>query len=257
MSLQQQAHGASLIGDRAAVDHLIDTADGLLCRVDDDLPWGNACRRTQGYLEVQRATCYGRLGLGVEAGALWPQVLDTVPPTARRDRGVYMARHATAGIARAVAEIAVETRSARMRRELGTPCGPRPADGPPAGDHHHARRWISADRSGLRPRASDRCDRGCAPGASARLTPDMTQPPFCPKARGGAMQQRRGGPSAGQAPGRCRAGQLNTAGGLGALQAVPVGQFAHQRRWFRPGGSDRYTQQSPAALPCHRALGRR
>ncbi|MET9545711.1 Twin-arginine translocation pathway signal [Streptomyces sp. NPDC006627] len=131
MAMQQQAHGASLTGDRAAVDRLIDQADGLLIRVDDDLPWGNACRRTPGYLEVQRATCYGRLGLGAEAGNLWKQVLEAVPGTARRDRGVYMARHATAAaeagepdqaleIARSVADIVVETRSARMRRELGT-----------------------------------------------------------------------------------------------------------------------------------------
>lgn len=131
MAMQQQAHGASLTGDRSAVDRLIDEAGGLLARVDDDLPWGNACRRTPGYLEVQRATCYGRLGLGVEAVSLWSQVLDVVPETARRDRGVYLARHATAAavagepeqavdIARTVAEIAVETRSARMRRELAT-----------------------------------------------------------------------------------------------------------------------------------------
>ncbi|MFE9818517.1 Twin-arginine translocation pathway signal [Streptomyces sp. NPDC005773] len=131
MSLQQQAHGASLIGDRTAVDQLIDQADGLLSSVDDDLPWGNACRRTPGYLEVQRATCYGRLGLGAEAGGLWSQVLTIVPETARRDRGVYMARQATAAaaagepdqaveIARVVATIAVETRSARMARELIT-----------------------------------------------------------------------------------------------------------------------------------------
>lgn len=131
MAMQQQAHGASLTGDRTAVDQLLDGAEGLLARVDDDLPWGNACRRTPGYLEVQRATCYGRLGLGAEAGNLWTQVLDIVPGTARRDRGVYMARHATAAaaagepdraleIARTVSEIAVETRSARMRRELGT-----------------------------------------------------------------------------------------------------------------------------------------
>ncbi|MFG3135429.1 Twin-arginine translocation pathway signal [Streptomyces sp. NPDC048211] len=131
MSLQQQAHGASLIGDRASVDQLIEQAGGLLAFVDDDLPWGNACRRTPGYLEVQRATCYGRLGLGAEAGALWSQVLGVVPETARRDRGVYMARQATAAagagdpdqavdIARGVATIAVETRSARMRRELAT-----------------------------------------------------------------------------------------------------------------------------------------
>jgi hypothetical protein len=131
MAMQQQAHGASLTGDRTAVDQLIDQADGLLARVDDDLPWGNACRRTPGYLEVQRATCYGRLGLGAEAVSLWGQVLAVVPETARRDRGVYLARHATAAagagepeqaleIARGVADIAVETRSARMRRELST-----------------------------------------------------------------------------------------------------------------------------------------
>ncbi|WP_327169497.1 Twin-arginine translocation pathway signal [Streptomyces subrutilus] len=131
MAMQQQAHGASLTGDRTAVDQLIDTAGGLLSRVDDDLPWGNACRRTPGYLEVQRATCYGRLGLGREAESLWSQVLAVVPATARRDRGVYLARHATAAagarepeqaveIARAAAEIAVETGSARMRRELVT-----------------------------------------------------------------------------------------------------------------------------------------
>ncbi|KIF68024.1 Twin-arginine translocation pathway signal [Streptomyces sp. AcH 505] len=131
MSLQQWAHGASLTGDRTAVDGLIDQATGLLSSVDDDLPWGNACRRTPGYLEIQRATCYGRLGLGAEAGALWEQVLAIVPETARRDRGVYMARQATAAataqepdhaleIARNVATVAVETRSARMRRELIT-----------------------------------------------------------------------------------------------------------------------------------------
>ncbi|MER7833457.1 Twin-arginine translocation pathway signal [Streptomyces sp. NPDC095602] len=129
MSLQQLAHGQSLIGDRTAVDNLIDEAQSLLPQVTDDLPWGNACRRTPGYLEIQRATCYGRLGLGGEALELWPQVLAVVPATARRDRGVYMARYATAAvaarepeqaveIARDVVGIAVETRSARMAREL-------------------------------------------------------------------------------------------------------------------------------------------
>jgi hypothetical protein len=131
MAMQQQAHGASLTHDRTMVDRLIDEAGTLLSSVDDDLPWGNACRRTPGYLEVQRATCYGRLGLGREAGALWEQVLAVVPETARRDRGVYMARQATAAaaarqpdeavhIAETVAQIAVETGSARMRRELAT-----------------------------------------------------------------------------------------------------------------------------------------
>lgn len=131
MAMQQQAHGAGLTGDRRAVDRLLDEADGLLSRVDDDLPWGNACRRTPGYLEVQRATCYGRLGLGSQAASLWNQVLQIVPTSARRDRGVYLARHATAAagagnpdealeIAQAAADIAIETRSARTTKELVT-----------------------------------------------------------------------------------------------------------------------------------------
>ncbi|MFF4407175.1 Twin-arginine translocation pathway signal [Streptomyces sp. NPDC001262] len=131
MALQQQAHGASLTGDRKSVDRLINQAGSLLSRVDDDLPWGNACRRTPGYLEVQRATCYGRLGLGAEASTLWSQVLDEVPSTARRDRGVYLARQATAAafdnepdhavdIASEAAQIALDTGSVRMRHELAT-----------------------------------------------------------------------------------------------------------------------------------------
>ncbi|MGW5341718.1 Twin-arginine translocation pathway signal [Streptomyces sp. NPDC004050] len=129
MAMQQQAHGASLTGDRHAVDQLIDAASGLLSKVDDHLPWGNACRRTPGYLEVQRATCYGRLGLGDEAESLWTQLVADVPATARRDRGVYLARYAAAAasarkpdhavdIAREASAIAVETRSARLIREL-------------------------------------------------------------------------------------------------------------------------------------------
>ncbi|MFD0297172.1 hypothetical protein ACFWJS_11365 [Streptomyces sp. NPDC127061] len=78
MAMQRQAYCASLTGERGLVDQLIDRADRLLPRVDGDPPWGNACRRTPGYLEVQRATCYGRLGLGAEAGALWSRVLATV-----------------------------------------------------------------------------------------------------------------------------------------------------------------------------------
>jgi hypothetical protein len=129
MALQQQAHGASLTGDRRAVDALIDEAGRLIGRVDDDLPWGNACRRTPNYLEVQRATCYGRLGLGREATSLWKELLAAVPATARRDRGVYMARQATAAamvrepdqaveLAKEVTRIATETGSVRMRIEL-------------------------------------------------------------------------------------------------------------------------------------------
>jgi hypothetical protein len=51
------------------------------------------------------------------ARPLWSQVLAQVPETARRDRGVYLTRQATAA-AREAARIAVDTGSVRMRREL-------------------------------------------------------------------------------------------------------------------------------------------
>jgi len=129
MALQQQAHGASLVGDRETVDSVLDQAAPLVESCDDGLPWGNACRRTPGYVEVQRATCYGRLGLAKAAAGLWQQVLVTTPAHARRDRGVYLARQAVAcvqsgDVGRAVeagrlaADLAVETGSVRILREL-------------------------------------------------------------------------------------------------------------------------------------------
>ncbi|SEM21365.1 hypothetical protein [Streptacidiphilus jiangxiensis] len=129
MALQQQAHGASLGGDRQEVDRLLDQADRLVRRVNDDLPWGNACRRTPGYLEIQRATCYGRLGLVREAAQLWEQIIEPAAVVGRRDAGVWLARHATAcatgqdpdqalALGEQAVQIAVETGSARVRREL-------------------------------------------------------------------------------------------------------------------------------------------
>ena len=130
MALQQGAHGASLTGDRSEVDKLLAQASRLVGRVQDDLPWGNAVRRTPGYLEVQRATCYGRLGLYREASDLWEEVIAPASGVGRRDTGVWLARHATAcakakapdqaaEIGSRAAQIAVETGSARMRKELG------------------------------------------------------------------------------------------------------------------------------------------
>ncbi len=127
-ALQQQAHGASLLGDRRQVDMLLDRAVRLLDRVDVEV-WGTACRRTHDYVEVQRATCYGRLGLAYEADRLWQQIIPGAPATARRDVGVWAARHATAvarlgepdraaELAHHAADITVETGSARARREL-------------------------------------------------------------------------------------------------------------------------------------------
>ncbi|WP_235497579.1 MULTISPECIES: hypothetical protein [unclassified Frankia] len=129
-ALQQQAHGASLRGDRRQVDLLLDQAGRRVDQVDVE-EWGTACRRTDSYVEVQRATCYGRLGLADDADRLWQQIIPAAPPSARRDVGVWSARHAVAAarqgeperaveLARQASALAVETGSARARRELDT-----------------------------------------------------------------------------------------------------------------------------------------
>ncbi len=97
------------------------------------------------YVEVQRAACYGRLGLAREAAGLWEQILPQMPGSARRDAGVYRTRYAAAlassgrpdeavTVAEDVAQVARDTRSARMRRELLALRVPmRPWQGQPAG----------------------------------------------------------------------------------------------------------------------------
>ena len=127
-AMQQQAHGASLRGDRQQADQLLDEAGRLVGRVDAEV-WGTACQRTPQYVEVQRATCYGRLGLAVEADQAWQQIIPAAPASARRDVGVWTARQAVASagrgeperaveLARTAADIALETGSARAQREL-------------------------------------------------------------------------------------------------------------------------------------------
>ncbi|WP_433355669.1 hypothetical protein ACQP25_17365 [Microtetraspora malaysiensis] len=131
LALVHQAHGHSMqpTRDKDLVDRLLDQAADLVDRVDDEHPWGNACRRTLGYVDVQRATAYLRLGAHREAIALWDQILGTAPESARRDNGVFWARQASAlaavpepervvEIASATASIAEGTGSARLRQEL-------------------------------------------------------------------------------------------------------------------------------------------
>jgi transcriptional regulator with XRE-family HTH domain len=130
LALQHQAHGFSMLRDRAEADRLLDTADTLTGQADDDYPWGNACHRTPAYMAVQRATCYGRTGRADDAtaaAALWDQILDT--SAAGRDNAVFHARQAAAlaeaGETERVTSIAADaaglvhtTGSARLRREL-------------------------------------------------------------------------------------------------------------------------------------------
>ncbi|WP_436763724.1 hypothetical protein [Streptosporangium sp. V21-05] len=104
---------------------MLDEAAAL---IDDDRMWGNACR-TPNYVEIQRATCYGRLGLNVEAVALWDQILPSIPATARRDIGVFLARQGVAlaavpeperatEVTKKAIELLRQTGSVRQRAEL-------------------------------------------------------------------------------------------------------------------------------------------
>jgi hypothetical protein len=58
--MSRPAHGHSLTGERAECDRILDGAARLAAQVDDEHVWGNACHRTPGWFEVQRATCYAR-----------------------------------------------------------------------------------------------------------------------------------------------------------------------------------------------------
>jgi hypothetical protein len=128
LALERAAHGYSLKNNRDECDRLLDQAAELLDRVDDEYPWGS-CLRTPGYLEIQRTTCYGRMGLAAQAAQSWEQLLTHLPPACRRDYGVYRARQAIAladsqepeqaiQVAAEVVPIVAETGSARMRGEL-------------------------------------------------------------------------------------------------------------------------------------------
>ncbi|MEV6980018.1 hypothetical protein AB0M95_01960 [Sphaerisporangium sp. NPDC051017] len=129
LALQQAAHGYSLVSDRARCDALLDEAASLVDQLeDDDRMWGNACR-TPNYVEIQRATCYGRIGLTASAVALWDQILPAIPETSRRDIGVFLARQAAAlaatpdperatHVAREAIQLLRQTGSVRQRAEL-------------------------------------------------------------------------------------------------------------------------------------------
>jgi len=132
IALQHEAQGHAMLGDRVTADRLLDNVAALTSRVDDEHPWGNACRRTPHYVEVQRAISYGRTGTvqdAADAVVLWDEIIDSMPKLARRDNAVFRARQSAALAKmpdpdRAVwaATEAVKafetTGSARLRREL-------------------------------------------------------------------------------------------------------------------------------------------
>ena len=131
LALVHLAHGYAFTGRRADADRDLDRAELLIDQIDDEYPWGNACRRTPHYIDIQRATAYGRTGHYADASQLWEQVIGDQPDNFRRDTGVYWARQAAAlagsrapepekvvRIVSIAATACEETGSRRLRREL-------------------------------------------------------------------------------------------------------------------------------------------
>ncbi|MEU5158984.1 Twin-arginine translocation pathway signal [Streptomyces sp. NPDC020875] len=130
--IYQQAHGYSVVGNRAAVDRLLDAAEATARSGPEQppAPWSRTAASTNPlFFDIQRATCYGRLGLHARARPLWERVVAGVPGGARRRVGVYLARQAigyavlgepdhAVELAAESARIATETGSVRHRREL-------------------------------------------------------------------------------------------------------------------------------------------
>jgi len=92
VAIQQEAYGHALAGDERAAHELLDKALGkatLSDRNGDEGP-GRYC--IPSYIEIQRATCWLRLGSPKHAIELFDTELGKLPRVHRRDRGVYLAR---------------------------------------------------------------------------------------------------------------------------------------------------------------------
>ncbi|MEU5975720.1 Twin-arginine translocation pathway signal [Streptomyces sp. NPDC047315] len=130
--MYQQAHGHSLLGERGAVDRLLDAAETTARTRPEQppAPWNRTAAIANSlFFDIQRATCYGRLGLHAQAQPLWERVTSAVPDSARRRAGIYLVRQASAHVALGdpeqalvlaaeSAQIAAESGSARHLGEL-------------------------------------------------------------------------------------------------------------------------------------------
>jgi transcriptional regulator with XRE-family HTH domain len=94
--LQQLAIGYALAGNEVACQRALDTAAQLAERSlrDGDEGPGRYC--TPAYVEIQRAATWIELGRPERAIDLFEDSLATLPSVHRRDRGVYLARLASA-----------------------------------------------------------------------------------------------------------------------------------------------------------------
>jgi tetratricopeptide (TPR) repeat protein len=123
------AHGHALLGEHAQTLRVLDDANDKLSGLDDDPAshWGSWLDAA--YVTIQRARCMEILGDHDQAAEVFQQAISDLRPEYRRDRGVYLAREATAHAHAANPEraaaagmsalaIASETGSGRIVHEL-------------------------------------------------------------------------------------------------------------------------------------------
>jgi transcriptional regulator with XRE-family HTH domain len=96
VALQQLAVGYALAGDEVACQRALDTAAQLAERSQQEGDEGPGRYCTPAYVEIQRAATWIELGRPERAIDLFEDSLATLPSVHRRDRGVYLARLASA-----------------------------------------------------------------------------------------------------------------------------------------------------------------
>jgi tetratricopeptide (TPR) repeat protein len=124
-----EAHGHALGGGDKACLRALEEARGLAGELGDGQrpTWASWLDGT--YVDVQRARCLSILGKHEHAATVFQQAIRDLPPSYRRDRGVYLAREALAHAGAHDPEqaaaaglqalaIAEETRSGRIINEL-------------------------------------------------------------------------------------------------------------------------------------------
>jgi transcriptional regulator with XRE-family HTH domain/tetratricopeptide (TPR) repeat protein len=96
VALQQLAVGYALAGDEVACQRALDSAAQMAERSQQEGDEGPGRYCTPAYVEIQRAATWIELGRSERAIDLFEDSLATLPSIHRRDRGVYLARLASA-----------------------------------------------------------------------------------------------------------------------------------------------------------------
>ena len=130
VALQQLAVGYALGGDEVGCQRALDSAAELAERSQQDQDEGPGRYCTPAYVEIQRAATWIELGRPERAIPLFENSLARLPSVHRRDRGVYLARLASAYALSGSPELSVRkgweahsvaqaTGSRRITTELG------------------------------------------------------------------------------------------------------------------------------------------